>query len=70
MRFDAHLLPELRCDSSNSLAMKHQADVGALSSQMMLQPVSVSLQKGLRFFRHLTPALYQRALRFRLPAIK
>jgi hypothetical protein len=47
--------------------MKHQADVGALSSQVMLQPVSVPLQNGFRFFRHLTPVLYQRALRFRLP---
>jgi hypothetical protein len=34
---------------------------------VMLQPVSVPLQNGFRFFRHLTPALYQRALRFRLP---
>jgi hypothetical protein len=49
--------------------MKHQADVGTLSSQMMLQPVSVPLQNGLRFFRHLTPALHQRALRFRLPML-
>jgi len=41
--------------------------VGTLSSQVMLQPVSIPLQNGFRFFRHLTPALYQRALRFRLP---
>jgi hypothetical protein len=50
--------------------MKHQADVGSLSGRVMFQLVSIPLQNGFRFFRYLTPALYQRALRFRLPAIK
>src|SRR5574341_2041674 len=53
-------------DSSDVFATEHQAAVGTLSSQVMLQPVSVPLQNGFRFFRHLTPALSQRALRFRL----
>jgi len=33
------------------------------------QPVYVPLQNVICFFRHPKPALYQRALRFRLPAI-
>jgi hypothetical protein len=68
MQFVAHLLPYLEGDSSDSLATKHQTDVGALSSRVMLQPVSIPLQDGFRFFRHLKPALSQRALRFRLPS--
>jgi hypothetical protein len=40
--------------------MKHQADVGTLSSRVIFKPVSIPLQNGLRFFRHPMPALYQR----------
>ena len=60
----AHQAPEghppsafsLSGDSSNSLATKDPSDVGSLSRPVMLQPVSVPLQHGVRFFRHLKPA--------------
>ena len=42
--------------STDFLAMKDQSDVGPLSCRVTFKPVSVRLQHGIRFFRHLKPA--------------
>ena len=51
-----HLLFPLGHDSTDSLARSDPSDVGSLSCQVMLQPVSGPLPSGLRFFRHPKPA--------------
>ena len=42
--------------STNFLATCHQSDVGPLSCQVTLKPVSAPLQRGIRFFQYPTPA--------------
>ena len=42
--------------STHSLAMKDPSDVGSLSCRVTLKPVSATLYRGLRFFRHPKPA--------------
>ena len=42
--------------STNFFAKYHQSDVGPLSCQVTLKPVSAPLQRGIRFFRNPTPA--------------
>jgi hypothetical protein len=57
--------------SPNFLAMISQSDVGSLSCQVMLQPVSIPLQHGLRFFRPPKPAQKPSAnLTVRLPLLE
>lgn len=40
----------------NVLAVGHPSNVCSLSSQANFEPVSIPLQNGIRFFRHLNPA--------------
>ena len=42
--------------STNFFTTYHQSDVGPLSCQVTLKPVSAPLQRGIRFFRYPTPA--------------
>ena len=42
--------------STNFFATYHQSDVGPLSCQVTLKPVSAPLQRGIRFFQYSTPA--------------
>jgi hypothetical protein len=42
--------------STNSFATRHQSDVGPLSCQVTLKPVSAPLQRSIRFFQYPTPA--------------
>jgi hypothetical protein len=42
--------------STNFFATYHQSDVGPLSCQVTLKPVSAPLQRGIRFFQYPTPA--------------
>ena len=44
------------CDSSSVLATGHPPDVCSLSGRANLEPVSIPLQDGIRFFQHLKPA--------------
>src|ERR1700687_4355153 len=47
-----HLLSNHTNGSPNYLATYHQSDVGPLSCQVTLKPVSAPLQHGIRFFRY------------------
>ena len=42
--------------STHSLAMKDPSDVGSLSCRVTFKPVSATLHRGIRFFRHPKPA--------------
>ena len=42
--------------STNFFATCHQSDVGPLSCQVTLKPVSAPLQRSIRFFQYPTPA--------------
>ncbi len=55
--------------SAESLATRYPSDVSSLSCQANLEPVSASLQSGLRFFRHPSPAPPWAFLTVGLPSI-
>jgi len=51
-----HLLSPHTNGSTNFFATYHHSDVGPLSCQVTLKPVSAPLQRSIRFFRNPTPA--------------
>src|ERR1700674_848555 len=51
-----HLLSPHTNGSTNFFATYHQSDVGPLSCQVTLKPVSAPLQRGIRFFQYPTPS--------------